>query len=137
MQQQEALWRQRREASLEQLSSGWGHSKDHRPDLKQILYNLTDSADGAVPMHFFAGNGNLTDDQTHRSTWDLLRELKGTPDFLYVADSKLATKENMSYVDTEGGRFISVLPETRGESRDFRELVTEQAVSWPTASNDG
>ena len=108
----------------------WGHSKDHRPDLKQLLYNLTVSADGAVPMHFFTGNGNLTDDQTHRETWDLLRNLKGTPDFLYVADSKLATKENMSYVDGQGGRFITVLPQTRAESKDFRKLVTGQTVSW-------
>jgi transposase len=108
----------------------WGHSKDHRPDLKQLLYNLTVSADGAVPLHFFTGNGNLTDDQTHRETWDLLRTLKGTADFLYVADSKLATKENMSYIDGEGGRFVTVLPETRAECRDFRKLVTQQAVSW-------
>ncbi|MEK7731323.1 MAG: IS1634 family transposase [Planctomycetota bacterium] len=108
----------------------WGHSKDHRPDLKQLLYNLTVSADGAVPVHFFTGNGNLTDDQTHRETWDLLRKLNGTPDFLYVADSKLATKENMSYIAGEQGRFLSVLPETRAECRDFRKLVTQQAVSW-------
>jgi len=108
----------------------WGHSKDHRPDLKQLLYNLTVSADGAVPVHFFTGNGNLTDDQTHRETWDLLRRLKGTADFLYVADSKLATKENMRYIDGEGGRFITVLPESRGECKEFRKLVAQQAISW-------
>ena len=108
----------------------WGHSKQHRPDLKQLLYNLTVSADGSVPVHFFTGNGNLTDDQTHRETWDLLRRLKGTADFLYVADSKLATKENMSYIDGEGGRFITVLPQTRAECKDFRKLVTQQAVFW-------
>ena len=93
----------------------WGHNKDHRPDLKQLLYNLTVSADGAVPVHFFTGNGNLTDDQTHRLTWDLVRELKGTADFLYVADSKLATRENMRYIDENGGRFVTVLPATRAE----------------------
>ncbi len=108
----------------------WGHSKDHRPDLKQLLYNLTVSADGAVPVHFFSGNGNLTDDQTHRETWNLLRKLKGTADFLYVADSKLATKENMGHVAREGGRFVTVLPDTRAECRDFRKLVTQQAVPW-------
>jgi transposase len=108
----------------------WGHSKAHRPDLKQLLYNLTVSADGAVPVHFFTGNGNLTDDRTHRATWELLRSLKGTPDFLYVADSKLATEENMRYIAREHGRFITVLPETRTESKDFRKLVAQQAVTW-------
>jgi len=29
-----------------------GHNKDHRPDLKQLLFILTISADGAVPVHY-------------------------------------------------------------------------------------
>jgi transposase len=29
----------------------WGHSKDHRPDLKQLLYILTVSDDGGVPVY--------------------------------------------------------------------------------------
>lgn len=29
-----------------------GHSKDHRPDLKQIVFSLTLSSDGAAPIHF-------------------------------------------------------------------------------------
>ena len=28
-----------------------GYNKDHRPDLKQLLYNRTVTADGAVPVH--------------------------------------------------------------------------------------
>src|SRR5664280_3769662 len=30
----------------------WGHNKDHRPDLKQMLYILTVTRDGAVPVQF-------------------------------------------------------------------------------------
>jgi transposase len=29
----------------------FGYNKDHRPDLKQLLFVLTVSADGAVPIH--------------------------------------------------------------------------------------
>jgi len=108
----------------------WGHNKDHRPDLKQLLFTLTVSSDGAVPVHFSTGNGNLTDDQTHQETWNLLRQLKGTADFLYVGDSKLATKENMAYIAGQGGRFISVLPESRAECKEFRGLVAQKAVTW-------
>jgi transposase len=108
----------------------WGHNKDHRPDLKQLLYILTVSSDGAVPLFFNTGNGNLTDDQTHRETWDLLCELTGRVDFLYIADSKLATKENMAYIANKGGRFISVLPKTRKEDTEFRELLVAGRVSW-------
>ena len=50
----------------------WGHSKDHRPDLKQLLYTLTISEDGGVPVYFTTASGNVVDDRTHRQTWDLL-----------------------------------------------------------------
>jgi hypothetical protein len=40
----------------------------------------------------------VADDQTHRATWDLLCRLTGRHDFLYVADCKLASAENMAYI---------------------------------------
>jgi hypothetical protein len=62
-----------------------GHSKDHRPDLKQLLYILTVTDGGGVPVYFTTDNGDRCDDTTHLSTWNLLRELTGRNDFLYVA----------------------------------------------------
>src|SRR5204863_5900839 len=96
------------------LAVTWGHNKDHRPDLKQLLYILTVSSDGAVPVHFRVESGNATDDRSHRGTWELLCQLTGRLDFLYVADCKLATAENMAHVHQNGGRFLTVLPRTRG-----------------------
>ena len=43
------------------LAVTWGHNKDHRPDLKQLLYILTVSGDGAVPVHFRVESGNATE----------------------------------------------------------------------------
>ncbi|HYW79779.1 MAG TPA: IS1634 family transposase [Thermoguttaceae bacterium] len=112
------------------LAITFGHSKDHRPDLKQLLFILTVTADGGVPLHFRAQSGNVTDDTTHRDTWDLLCELTGRRDFLYVADSKLATRENMAYLHQRQGRFITVLPKTRTEDAAFRKLVTQGQITW-------
>ena len=112
------------------LSIVHGHNKDHRPDLKQLVFILTLSQDGAVPIYFTAADGNVTDDKTHRRTWDLLCKLTGRRDFLYVADSKLATRENMAHVHQNGGRFITVLPRTRAEDRTFRQLVRGGRVVW-------
>ena len=53
----------------------WGHNKDHRPDLKQLLYILTVTDDGGVPIYFHAASGNVADDQTHQQTWKLMAEL--------------------------------------------------------------
>lgn len=109
-----------------------GHSKDHRPDLKQLLYILTVSDDGGVPVYFTTNSGNTHDDKTHIPTWDLLRQLVGRPNFLYVADCKLASAENLSHIDQEGGRFISVLPKNRKEPREMmRRLVEEpETLHW-------
>ena len=108
----------------------WGHNKDHRPDLKQLLYILTITSDGGVPVHFRAANGNVTDDTTHRDTWNLLCQLAGRKDFLYVADCKLATIENMNHIAKEHGRFVSVLPRTRSEDGTFRERVRQAKIVW-------
>jgi transposase len=112
------------------LAITWGHNKDHRPDLKQLLYILTVAKDGGVPVYFQAASGNVVDDQTHCTTWDLLRQLTARTDFLYVADCKLATAENMAYIHQRGGRFITVLPRTRKEDGDFRELLGKGQVRW-------
>lgn len=112
------------------LAVTWGHNKDHRPDLKQLLYILTVSGDGAVPVHFRVESGNATDDRSHRATWDLLCKLTGRSDFLYVADCKLATTENMAYLHQHGGRFVSVLPRTRSEDAAFRAKVLKGQVLW-------
>jgi transposase len=112
------------------LAITFGHNKDHRPDLKQLLFILTVTADGGVPLHFRAESGNVTDDQTHRQTWDLLCQLTGRRDFLYVADCKLATSENMAHLHQRQGRFITILPRTRSEDTAFRQLVAQDQVTW-------
>jgi transposase len=112
------------------LAVTWGHNKDHRPDLKQLLYILTVTGDGAVPVQFRVESGNATDDRSHQATWDLLCQLTGRRDFLYIADCKLATTENMAYVHQRGGRFLTVLPRTRNEDTVFRAAVVRGEVRW-------
>ena len=107
-----------------------GHNKDHRPDLKQLLYCVSVSADGAVPIHFKLYDGNTADDVTHQETWESLRQLVGHVDFLYVADCKLCSRENLNFIATAGGRFLTVVPRTRKEIGWMQQYVQEQEVSW-------
>ena len=108
----------------------FGYNKDHRPDLKQLLFSITVSADGAVPVHCKTYDGNVTDDQIHIETWDFLGQLVGHADFLYVADCKLCTRDNMSHSAGRRGRFLTVLPRTRAETDWFRGYLQEQAPAW-------
>jgi transposase len=110
----------------------WGHSKARRPDLKQLLYILTVTSDGNVPVFFSSDSGNTVDDGTHIGTWDLLYELIGHADFLYVADCKLASSENLSHIATRDGRFVTVLPRGRSEDVAFRQRLrtTPSLLTW-------
>lgn len=108
----------------------FGFNKDHRPDLKQLVYSLAVSADGAVPVHYKTYDGNTTDDKTHIETWNTIHDIAGGPRFLYVADSKLCTRENMSYIAERGGTFVTVLPRSRQEDDAFRTHVQQHPVDW-------
>ena len=78
----------------------FGHSKDHRPDLKQFMISLVCSQDGDVPLlaQTIAGN---TSDKTHFK--ETLLELKSQIDqesdrHYFVADSALYTAKALQEV---------------------------------------
>ena len=108
----------------------YGHNKDHRPDLKQLLWILTVSADGAVPVHFKVTDGSAEDSTTHPDTWETLRRLVGSPRFLYVADSKLCTWDNLRHIHREKGWFLTVLPRSRKEDGQFKDWIQEHTPDW-------
>ena len=110
-----------------------GHNKDHRPDLKQLLFILTISADGAVPIAFRVADGNTPDDLTHIPTWDELHALVGNPGFLYVADSKLCSQQAMRHIASQGGRFVTIVAHGRTEDTWFRNWAQTHAPGWTEA----
>ena len=118
--------------------SGWavtellthGHNKDHRPDLKQLVLGMSVTADGSVPLVHKIYSGNQTDDRLHPENHQRLRRLLQRSDFIYVADCKLATAENLRRISDYGGRFVSVMPRTWKEDELFRQRVREKRVQW-------
>jgi transposase len=112
----------------------FGYNKDHRPDLRQLVWILTVSADGAVPIAHRVADGNTSDDTTHIRTWDELVALAGRPDFLYVADCKLCTRSAMDHIARRGGRFLTVLPRTRREDGWYRRWMRTHPPAWVEVS---
>ncbi len=111
-----------------------GQPRWFREDLKQLVWILTVSADGAVPLAYRLADGNTSDDPTHVPTWDGLVGLLGRTDFLYVADSKLCSRTAMSHIDSRGGRFVTVLPRTRTEDGAFRKHLQTHPPVWTEAA---
>jgi len=113
----------------------FGYSKDRRPDLKQLLFILTTAADGAVPVQFRVADGNTSDSITHIETWNTLKAVAGRADFLYVADSKLCSHGNLDAIHRAGGRFVTVLPRSRQEDRQFRKRIQSTTPPWQQVWN--
>jgi transposase len=107
-----------------------GHNKDHRPDLKQLVLGLNVTADGAVPISHRIYDGNQTDDRLHPANHKALQKLLQQTDFVYVADCKLATEENLQKLSAWHGQFVTVMPRTWKEDERFRERVRQGRIQW-------
>jgi len=92
------------------ITLSFGYRKKHRDDLKQFVWSLSVSADSAFPLFQQAYNGNTADVETYLEQWQHLIDLLGCHDFLYVADSKLLSKENMAYIHDHEGFFLAPAP---------------------------
>ena len=92
------------------ITLSFGYSKKHRADLKQLVWSLSVSADSAFPLFQQAYSGNTADVETYLDQWYHLIDLLGRRDFLYVADSKLLSKENMTTIHDHEGFFLAPAP---------------------------
>ena len=108
----------------------FGKNKDHRPDLKQLVLGMSVTSDGAVPLLHKIYDGNQTDDTLHIGNHKRLRKLLQRTDFIYVADCKLSTYENLGKISGCGGKFVSVMPRTWKEDETFRNKVREGKIEW-------
>jgi transposase len=84
----------------------YGRSKSGRKDLKQIQFGINVAHDGAVPIHLRAFDGNAPETLTHPENLKRLGELLPRERLLYLADSKLDSKENLLSVVAGKGKFL-------------------------------
>ena len=106
-----------------------GYSKDHRPDLKQIVLSLL-CVDRGIPVAARLVNGNESDKVINRhllsEVAQKMQEL-GERDPIYIGDSSLVTADNLELLADEekGCRFITRLPRTY---KECREVVAQAAA---------
>ena len=110
-----------------------GHNKDFRPDCKQIVFGLNVTSDGHVPLSYKLFDGNTTDDVTHIPNWNGLRTLLGKEDFIYVADCKLCSQNNLTHIAQHGGFFITVVPKGYKEVKQFLKRLTNEDIEFREA----
>ncbi|MCP4458355.1 MAG: IS1634 family transposase, partial [Cytophagales bacterium] len=78
------------------ISITHGHSKDHRPDLKQVMLEMMVTQDGGIPTLFKSLDGNSSDNTVFQErAAALIKEFEQseTPRYI-VADCKVYTRNN-------------------------------------------
>jgi transposase len=106
-----------------------GYSRDHRPDLKQVVLELMVSQDGGVPFVSQSWDGNTSDSEIFQARAQaLLTAFQNAPHPRYlIADSKLYHKDNA--VHLRHLSFITRIPHT---IRPVSEAITQALAldSW-------
>lgn len=107
-----------------------GFNKDHRPDLKQLVWILTISTDGAVPITYRMVHGNVEDSTTHITTSERCCAIARRSDCLYVTACKLATRDNMEHIASHSGRLLTILPGSLIRDVSGRAWLAKGPVPW-------
>jgi len=111
----------------------YGHSKDHRPDLKQAVMSLVVSGPSAVPIWMEPHSGNSSDKKEFHETIKRVRsfqqQLKSCPEFKWVADSALYSKDKL--LKQTDYLWLSRVPETLTEARELVEK-RDNEIAWET-----
>jgi transposase len=103
-----------------------GYSRDHRPDLKQVVLDLITSSDGDIPLLMRAGDGNEADKAVFGK---ILVEFKKQIvfDSIMVCDSALYSQENLKLI--EHLKWISRVPMTIKKAQELVESVEIEEIS--------
>ena len=102
----------------ESATRTWGNSKDHRPDLPQVIIAMAVTRDG-IPVRCWTFPGNTGDQPIIRTikddlgAWNLRR-------LVWVADRGFASATNRAYLTRGGGHYIHAekLRHTNHEAAD-------------------
>jgi hypothetical protein len=99
----------------------FGHSKDHRPDLPQIVIGLAVTKEG-IPVRCWCWPGNSNDQAVLAEVKDDLRDWK-LGRVITVVDRGFSSADNLAYLRRAGGHYIAGM-----RMRDGNPLV-EQVLS--------
>ncbi len=110
----------------------WGHSKDHRPDLPQVIIAMAVTRDG-IPVRCWTFPGNTGDQPIIRKIkddlggWNLRR-------LVWVADRGFASATNRAYLTRGGGHYIHA-EKLRHTNTEAAQALARSGRYKPVADN--
>lgn len=88
-----------------------GHSRDKRPDCKQVCIGLVVTREG-MPLGYEVFAGNLHDSKTVRTIVEKIESRYGKADRVWVMDRGMVSEEILTWMRKGGRRYVVGLPKS-------------------------
>jgi len=112
-----------------------GYSRDHRPELNQVILNLITENKAGIPIYMQAASGNTNDNEGFKKiVKHHLSSMKAAQNSRYfIGDPALYVAETIQSLDEQGQLFISRAPQ---KLKAVRQAISEQhTLSFETLEN--
>jgi transposase len=118
-----------------------GYSRDHRPELNQVVLNLITENKAGIPVYMQAASGNINDNEGFKNiVKHHISSLKAAQDCQYfIADAALYTAQTIQSLDEQKQLFISRAPQKLKQVKeaidqkstlDFKALDNGYSAVW-------
>lgn len=112
---------------MEAIEITYGYSKDHRPDLKQVVLNLITGHRSRLPVWMEALSGNQSDKASFPETIEAFcQQLKAGEPRFFVVDSALYSAENLGKLGQV--RWLTRVPETLAAAKQLIAESQQEAM---------
>jgi hypothetical protein len=100
-----------------------GHSRDKRPDCKQVCIGLVVTTDG-IPLGYEVFAGNTNDSKTVETIVQAMEKKYGKADRVWVMDRGMVSEENLKFIRQRGGSYIVGTP--KALLRQFERYLSDK-----------
>ena len=105
-----------------------GHSRDHRPDCKQVCIALVVTREG-VPLSYEVFDGNRVDVTTVEEIVGAMEARFGLADRVWVMDRGMMSRKNIAWLQNTGRKYV--LGASRQEVKRWRQQIVDES-GWQT-----
>lgn len=117
---------------LQAPQPAYGHSKDHRPDLKQLVYGLNLQSGANIPLCFSVLDGNTSEQTSNRLHLDRLAGILPPQDEVtFIMDCKLFDKRSLGHVHDADFHFVTLMPRTYNMRKELVEWAVDEHDELP------
>ena len=100
-----------------------GHSRDQRPDCKQVCIALMVSREG-MPLGYRVFAGNTADSKTFQEIISTIEKKYGKSDRIWVVDRGMISEKNFLFLRQDGRRYIVGTP--KSELKRFEQELAKE-----------